>query len=210
MDKNRHGGLFIAFEGLDGSGSTTQSSRLAEHLEKSGFAVVQTKEPTNNLIGGLIRGQLTREWSSGQECLQLLFAADRAHHLEKEIIPALKKGHIVITDRYLFSSIAFGSLGAETAWLKQINDKFILPDISIYLKVSPESCTKRISGSRFEMQLFEELERMRKVSKVYGKMNSEFGIKEINGEQNIDDVTKEVIKIVESKLDKIKKKLARR
>ena len=58
-----------------------------------------TKEPTNNLIGGLIRGQLTHNWKSTPECLQLLFAADRAHHLDKEIIPLLEKGIPSLGDR---------------------------------------------------------------------------------------------------------------
>src|SRR3989338_2983887 len=103
-------GKFIVFEGLDGAGSSTQANRLADYLRLSGKKAIVTKEPTNNMIGGLIRGQLTSDWKTWPECLQLLFSADRAHHLEKEIIPLLKQGITVITDRYFFSTLAYGAL----------------------------------------------------------------------------------------------------
>jgi len=91
MKKNKYKGKFIVIEGLDGSGSSTQVVRVANFLKERNKKIHITKEPTNNLIGGLIRGQLTGDWKSSSECLQLLFAADRAHHLEKELIPLLKK-----------------------------------------------------------------------------------------------------------------------
>lgn len=211
MEKNRHGGFFIAFEGLDGAGSTTQAVLLAQHLQKSGFAVLETKEPTINLIGGLIRGQLTGEWSSGQECLQLLFAADRAHHLEREIIPALKTNRIVISDRYLFSSMAFGSLGADFEWLKQINGRFIRPDLTILLKVAPETCLRRITRSRFEIQLFEELSRMRKVWRTYQSIKRDYGgIVEVDAERSTEETSREIVQTVEDRLHTIRKRLRRR
>ncbi len=122
MYKNQYTGKFIAFGGLDGAGSTTQAEKLTQYLKERGEKVHLTKEPTNNLIGGMIRGQLTKEWRTGPECLQLLFTADRAHHLEKEVLPLLKQGITVITDRYFFSSVAFGSLEIEDReWLQIFN-----------------------------------------------------------------------------------------
>ena len=156
MKKNPHSGLFIAFEGLDGAGSSTQAEILFNNLSNSSGKALLTKEPTNNIIGGIIRGQLTRDWSSNMECLQLLFAADRSHHLEKVILPALKQKRVVISDRYFFSSIAFGSIDLDQEWLLALNEKFILPDLTFILKVSPKICARRMQETRFDLELFEE------------------------------------------------------
>ena len=97
MQKNPYPGNFIAFEGLDGSGSTTQAIRLRNWLNESQKKFVLghplahlTKEPTNNIIGGLIRGQLTNDWKTRPECLQLLFSAG-AHPQIREIATLLLK-----------------------------------------------------------------------------------------------------------------------
>src|SRR4030042_6658392 len=103
-------GLFIVFEGLDGSGTTTQAELLRIYLKENGYKVEQTAEPSGNLIGGLVRGVLTRQWHLNPAGLQLLFAADRAHHLENFVLPALKKKQVIISTRYFFSSLAFGAL----------------------------------------------------------------------------------------------------
>lgn len=165
--------LFIAFEGLDGSGQSTQAELLAARMNQ-GSKVVLTKEPTNNLIGGLIRGQLTHDWSSTPECLQLLFAADRAHHLGRLINPALEKGHHVITDRFMFSTMAFGGIDMDMDWLKQLNSKFRLPDHIIFLDVPPEVCIKRMEKSRFEFELFEQREKLKKVRENYITLSKEY------------------------------------
>ena len=191
-------GFFISFEGLDGSGCSTQAQLLERHFKLRKRSVLLTKEPTNNLIGGLIRGQLTHEWKSSMECLQLLFAADRAHHLEKEINPALKKNFVVISDRYKLSSIAFGSLEADQEWLKKINEKFRDPDLTILLKVSPETCIKRIK-SRPSFELFEESEKLAKIWKVYESFVSE-NVVLIDGEKPIEEVHDKIVKIVNERM----------
>jgi len=117
MKRNPYKGKFIVFEGLDGSGTTTQANLLFRYLKKQGKKVYLTGEPTRSLIGGLIEGQISGDWKSTPECLQLLFTADRAHHLEKGIIPLLKKGITVICTRYILSTLAYGSIDmvAETS-----------------------------------------------------------------------------------------------
>jgi len=110
MRTNPYPGLLIDLEGLDGSGVSTQVSLLKKALRAKGEAAYVTKEPTDNLIGGLIRGALTKVYQLPPEALQLLFVADRSHHLAREIVPILKNGGILITDRFLWSTIAFGSL----------------------------------------------------------------------------------------------------
>lgn len=191
-------GFFVSIEGLDGSGNSTQSQFLERHFRLNGRAVILTKEPTNNLIGGLIRGQLTNEWKTSMECLQLLFAADRAHHLEKEIEPALRKNYIVISDRYKLSSIAYGSLEADTEWLKKINEEFMEPDVTILLKVSPEICAKRLSD-RDTLQLFEEKSKLEKVWKVYETFIGDKVVM-VNGEKNIEEVHEDIVKIINDKM----------
>jgi dTMP kinase len=171
-------------------------------LEKKGKKVHLTKEPTSYLIGGLIKSQLTHDWKSSPECLQLLFCADRAHHLEKEIIPLLKKGIFVISDRYFFSTIAYGNLEIEDwEWLKKINEKFLLPDLTFFLKVSPKVCLERIKESRFEVTLFEKEKILEKVWQNYERLAKEFkNIFIIDGERTINEVFLEIRKIIDEKL----------
>lgn len=193
MKKHNFDGVFIAFEGLDGSGSSTQVDLLVKRLSESGIFAFATKEPTNNLIGGLIRAALTKSWAPSAECLQLLYTADRAHHLLREIIPALEKGNVMVTDRYLFSTIAFGSIDLDKKWLIEINSRFILPDITFFVRVSPRVCIKRIGKSRNEFELFEEEKKLAKVLKTYDELaKGDYGFVVLNGENNIRQIEEEV------------------
>ncbi len=200
MDRNHYRGKFIVFEGLDGSGQSTQAGKLVDYLDKPeqknkfGHVGVQlTKEPTTGLIGGLIRSQLSHDWKSSQECLQLLFSADRAHHLEKEIIPLLKRGACVVCDRYFFSTVAYGSINVDRDWLLSLNENFILPDITFLIKVSPKICVERIHKSRFGVELFEKEDILTKVWKEYSRLARKFsGVCIIDGEKSMDEVFEEI------------------
>ena len=193
-------GLFIAFEGLDGAGSTTQSYLLEQYLKQKN-KVLLTKEPTQSIIGGIIRAVLKGDLKQSSQTLQLLFAADRANHLEKEILPALKKGFIVISDRYLFSSVAYGaSAGLDREWLLKINEKFRMPDITIFLDVKPETCIKRISESRFNFELFEQEQKLKEVREEYMALAEKFSFKVINGEGSIKATHKKVLEIIKKYL----------
>jgi dTMP kinase len=209
MEK-KFGGFFVVFEGLDGSGSSTQAKLLSDYLKERGYIILLTKEPTNNLIGGLIRGQLTHEWKSSQECLQLLFAADRAHHLKREILPALKNGYIVISDRYIFSSIAFGGLDLDMRWLEKINEKFLMPDVAFLLKVSPEICLQRIGKRDAGFQLFEEKEKLNKIWGNYKVIQKRYeNIHMIDGGKSVEKVHGEVVNTIDSVLRKGKKSVTK-
>lgn len=203
MLKNQYAGKFIVFEALDGSGASTQIELLAKSIEETSIRkVFITKEPTNNLIGGMIRGALTKEWHPSLECLQLLFAADRAHHLQMNIIPSLKEGMVVISDRYFLSTVAFGSLEIDMDWLQVLNSRFLLPDMTILLRVSPKECIRRIFHSRrFGFELFEEEQKLIKVWKAYeevAKIHDKIYV--VDGERPIEDVAAEIRKIVSEKL----------
>jgi len=195
-------GKFIAFEGLDGSGSSTQVELLVKNLRKLGHNAFVTKEPTNNVIGGLIRGLLTGEWSITPEGFQLLFAADRAHHLSREILPAIEKGNIIVSDRYFFSTFAFGSVDLPLKWLEEINSRFPLPDITFLILVRPQICLERIGKTRHHFEYFEEKTKLEKTLKTYKSLaqNPKNRIVVIDGEKTIDDISKEVLERVNKEL----------
>lgn len=207
MIKNTYPGLFIDFEGLDGSGATIQASLLSAVLAKEGYRTFLTKEPTNYLTGGLIRGFLTKEWKTTPECQQLLFAADRAQHLEKDIVPKLASGRIVITDRYAFSSIAYGSLETDPHWIEKINEKFIIPDLMFLVEVRPKICAFRMKESDYSLELFREEQKLTKIWKIYEKLAKKYkNFHIINGEQEETEIIKEILEITKKHLGVSKKK----
>lgn len=194
--------MFIAFEGLDGSGSSTQSRLLAQRLEKNGQPCLLTKEPTSDSpIGRMIREILQHKWSASPEGLQLLFSADRAEHLKNEIEPALDGGQVVITDRYLFSTLAYGGMNVDMAWLKDINKHFRLPDMTFLFKLDPEECIKRIAGRGSDYELFEKAEKLAKIWENYEIIAEEFeNIEVIDATQSVQEIEEEIWKFAAFKL----------
>ncbi len=185
-----HKGKFIVFEGIDGSGLTTQSRLLADYLEDKAYNIVLTKEPTTDSeTGKKIRQILDEQISVGPEELQKLFIEDRKWHLENRILPALKGGKVVISDRYFFSTIAFGGINLDFEWLVGLNKDFLLPDITFLLKVRPEACVERIEKRGEGIKFFEKLEKLKKAYENYEKITGRFGnICIIDGEKSIGEV----------------------
>jgi dTMP kinase len=210
MLKNPYKGKFIAFEGPDGSGQSTQVAKLATYLERlhkkdpKHYPVVYvTKEPSTGVFGGFIREALRERWSHGPLhgplLMQALFVADRAHHLEHEIIPELEKGHTVITDRYAFSTIAYGAAENHGLWscLVAMNETFFEPDVTILLDVSANFCMKRMKKSRGHLELYEKRETLKRVLTNYRKLAKiHSSMRVINGERSVDGVFAAVKKIV--------------
>lgn len=191
-------GVFIVLEGLDGSGISSQATFLETHLRTKGFKTLLTKEPTTGLIGGMIREALKEDWSTSFKSLQLLFCADRAKHLEEEIEPALAKGRVVICDRYLFSTLAFGfAAGVDSHWLFNVNRVFRLPDLAIFIDISPDISLSRIESGREKRELFEKRESLNKVRKAYLNLAKRFRFKIVNGEQAVGETSREVQEIVD-------------
>ena len=186
--------MFIAFEGLDGSGSSTQARLLADRLEKNGHAALVTKEPTDGTpVGRLIRDVLQHKTEVSPQTLQLLFSADRAEHLKNVVEPALKNKQTVITDRYLFSTLAYGALSVDWEWLKALNRPFRLPDVTFLLKLDPAECLRRIAGRGSELELFEHHEKLAKVWQNYEKAAAEFpNIHVIGSNRPIEEVHEEI------------------
>ncbi len=164
--------LLIAFEGIDGAGKGTQAKLLARWIREKGYDVFLTKEPTEGAIGKLLRKSLrTSCFDARTEAL--LFAADRSEHL-REIMKKLHEGKVVITERYVYSSLAYQSAsGLEMSWLREINSFAPEADLVIYLDVDPEVALRRISSrnslrtSVREREHFERVEFLEKVREVY-------------------------------------------
>ncbi len=203
MKKNTYLGKFIAFEGLDGSGQSTQAELLRKFLTEKGYRVVLTKEPTlDSEAGRKIRDVLDNKVKLDPGKLQELFAQDRREHLEKIIIPALEEGRFIISDRYFFSTFAFGaSDGLDLEWLIKLNDDFLLPDLTFILKVRPEVCVSRMEKRGNPRTLFEKEEKLAKVWETYKIMPARFeNVEIIDGEKSIEEIFEETKKIVSFKL----------
>lgn len=195
MTKNPYHGQFIVFEGLDGSGQSTQAELLHKFLSKRGRLAVLTKEPTqDSRAGKKIRKILDKKQKTSPQKLQQLFAQDRKEHLQKTIIPVLKQAKIVISDRYFFSSFAFGAAdGLDLKWLIKINKVFLMPDITFILKARPEVCLERIAKRRKQKTLFEEKAKLAKVWKNYAILAKKFKkVYIVEGEKPIKQVSSEI------------------
>ncbi len=196
MKENAYPGKLIVFEGLDGAGKSTQVGLLADFLKNIHHRKVhETAEPTSSLIGGIIRSQIAGDWKSSNECLQLLFSADRLYHLEKEIMPFLEQGITVISDRYFFSTVAYGEATMNDAdWLLKINDKIILPDLVYILKISARVGIERIHANRHGIKLFDKEKLLKRVADNYDKLALQFAdiTVVLNGEQSIKAIASEI------------------
>ncbi len=193
--------LFIVFEGPDGSGLSTQANLLARWFKSNGKKVLLTKEPTNSMIGGLIRSILRKEWKADMKTFALLFSADRAHHLSNEIEPALKDGYNVVCDRYVLSTLAFNVEKGTLEWLKQLNSQFRKPDFTFIMDVPGKVCVERIKKSRFGMEFFEETEKLDEVRKNYEELKDYFpNTFIIKGDtRKPEEINQEIIRIIEKK-----------
>lgn len=198
--RNHFPGTFIVFEGLDGSGQSTQAGLLRDFFIQKGFKALLTKEPTAGTEAGKkIRKILDKKIKSGPRHLQELYAQDREEHLKNVIVPGLQKGKIVISDRYFFSSFAFGRAhGAALDYLLKINKNFLIPDITFFLDVRTNICLERIQKRGNARTLFENKEKFEKVyqnyKNVFKKFKDTAKIHFINGGRPIKKVFEQVQK----------------
>jgi dTMP kinase len=167
-------GVLLALEGVDGSGKTTQAHLLAEALRVRGWEVVLTREPTSFATGEKLRRYLagsTRHLSPNAELL--LFLDDRREHVAQLIRPALDAGHIVITDRYYYSSVAYqGALGLDPARILAANEAFApRPQLVLILTLPPDAAVARLSqtpGRR--RQVSEGRDYLEQVAEIYAAL----------------------------------------
>ena len=139
---------FIVLEGLDGAGTTTQLRLAEKRLTQAGRPHFCTSEPTGGPLGLLIREVLKRRRSLHPTTLALLFAADRAEHLHEPgggILGRLERGQLVISDRYLFSSLAYQSLGCDFEYVRCLNQGFPLPRHVVFLDTPVPESQRRLA-----------------------------------------------------------------
>ncbi|ORC37230.1 dTMP kinase [Marispirochaeta aestuarii] len=185
---------FFVIEGLDGSGTTTQLHRIGRRSEGLSPVLFPTFEPTDNPIGQLIRKILHKEVTVPHDTLMRLFSADRSLHLfEKNhgILDRIASGETVLSDRYLFSSVAYQSLYASLDDVLQLNH-FPLPQRVFFIELSPELCASR-RKTRSKEELFDETEMQRKIRDNYYRAFECFpdlDIQIIDGSASIDEITR--------------------
>jgi len=188
--------LLIAIEGIDGAGKTTQAKRLVRWLKSEGVNACYTSEPTNSALGRLIKKRL-RSKDSDHRLDALLFAADRLEHYYGFIEPRIRKGQVVVSDRYVYSSIAYqGALTGDVDWVWAINKWAPAPDVAIYIDISPEVGLARLSSRKIsEKTKYERMETLPRVRELYLKMCNEGLLIIIDGERSIEEVQGDIKRI---------------
>jgi len=203
-------GFFITFEGIDGSGKSTQIRKLAKFLEDNGFDIIITREPGGS-VGGeeirnlLLQGEVDR-WSAETEIL--LFTAARRDHLERVILPALQDGKIVICDRFTDSTRMYqGMRGPKLRVLVDNLTEEVIncdPDLTIIIDIDPEISLRRAKSRKTAEERFEDfgVDLQKKMRKGFIDLSKEFNnrIEVVNGQQSVDDLGKEIFSLVKARL----------
>lgn len=194
-------GLFIVFEGIDGTGKSTQLHLLAEKLRGLGYAVVATREPTDGPYGQKIRELFVDRGAVSREEELELFIADREQHVKEVITPALADGCVVICDRYYLSTVAYqGANGMDPEQILKKNENFPAPDLAIILEIEPAHGIHRIQKQRNEHpNTFEGEANLQNVAKIFGTMQQDYIVR-INGSGSIENVQLQVFEAVAKEL----------
>ncbi|MCL4354454.1 dTMP kinase [Patescibacteria group bacterium] len=215
--RNKYKGKFIAIEGIDGSGKTIQSKMVVEQLKKKGYKAVLTKEPTDGVIGKFIKNDvLSGKAKIPPVAIQYLFSADRAVHQE-EIENYLKKGFIVVTDRYFWSAVCYGisdiprplNYYLTSMSILSMYNQFLNTDTTFFLDISIKTALKRIGKSSKHNEIYDNEEKLKKIKKAYDFLKKRFA-KEfvvVNAEKSVEGVTQDLVKRIETKVKSQKSKV---
>jgi len=169
---------FAVFEGLDGSGTSTQLALLEQKLTSRGCngpAFMATFEPTDRAIGKLIRSVLKKELILRPDTLARLFAADRGEHLYAVggIIERCQRGELVICDRYTLSSLVYQGIECGTELPRSLNETFPAPELLLFFDIDPGIAQRRMAG-RPSLEIFEHIEFQEKVRRQYHALFNEY------------------------------------
>ncbi|MBR5613820.1 MAG: dTMP kinase [Clostridia bacterium] len=203
-------GKFIVFEGIDGSGKSTQLKLLADALEKNGVSCVTTLEPTYGMVGEVLHEILSGKKTADPKVTAALFVADRLDHLtnvENGVCRMLDAGITVLCDRYYFSSYAYQSVEVPSDWVMDANRlaaDTLRPDYTFFVDVSPETAMERITQNRRTTEIYETLERLTAVRegyiKAFEKLQNVEKIKIFDGNKSISEIAEEIQNFVFKKL----------
>jgi dTMP kinase len=194
---------FVVFEGGDGSGTTTQLSMLTERLKKSKNPVFfPTFEPTDGQIGKIIRSALKKDIFFQPQTLAMLFAADRNEHLNgiDGIFSHIKHGELVVSDRYVLSSIVYQGIECGTALPTALNSIFGVPELTFFFDIDPKIAISRMSKRGFseiyEYLEFQEKVRQKYLSAVENYRNNGARVEIIDSSKTITEVADQVWSII--------------
>jgi dTMP kinase len=191
-------GLLIAFEGLDQSGKQTQAERLCERLIAAGRTVRALSFPDyHTVIGGEIGRALHGERQYGADVMQLLYVANR-YEWKEEIVRATEQGTMVVCDRYLASSVAYGEAqGLDPAWLLSMQQHLPQPDITVLLDIPPEASARRKQADRDKYE--RDLALLARVRESYLRQAAQGWVR-LNADRDRDAVTADVWAAVQAHL----------
>lgn len=212
-------GLFITFEGNDGSGKTTISVKVYEALKEKGYSVIYTREPGGIDIAEQIRSVILDPKNTAMDARTeaLLYAASRRQHLMEKVLPALAEGKIVLCDRFIDSSLAYQGIGRGIGIdeVLQINEFAIeghMPDATVFLSVSLETGLQRVNARGNLDRLDNEKEDFHKrVAQGYDIVKERFAnrMKIVNAQQAIEDVFQDALHTVEEIIQRYDERTAR-
>jgi dTMP kinase len=195
-------GKFIAFEGIDGSGKSTQILLLQRKLQEAGIPVYLTREPTDGPYGSMLHTIMTGRLDACEETIAAMYVADRMDHIKNErngILKKLEEGMTVITDRYYFSSYAYQGAHISMDWTIQANSlcaNALKPDLNVYLDISPETSFQRISQNRTDFEIYEKLDNLKntreKYMEAFEKLKDEEKIAIVSADQSLEQVEKDI------------------
>ena len=196
-------GILIAFEGIDGTGKSTQLPLLAAFLRSQGHTVVETREPTAGPYGQKIRALYQDRQQVSREQELDLFILDRRQHLEECILPALAQGHLVLTDRYYFSTAAYqGAAGCDPAIIFARHDFAPEPDMVLLLTMTADESVARIRELRGEtLNDFEQQDQLEKVAALFASFAHDCIVR-INAARSMEDVQFAIREAIRQLLDK--------
>ena len=208
-------GIFITFEGCEGSGKTTVINSIYDILINSGYSVIKTREPGGSKIAEDIRNVILDVENTEMDDITeaLLYAASRRQHLVEKVIPYLEKGYIVICDRFLDSSLAYQGYARGIGIDKVYNINMsatdgLLPDLTIYIDLDPEIGLNRISTNNREQNRLdkEKLSFHKKVYEGYQKVQEMFSdrVISIDGNQDREHVLNDTLKVIKTFIEKRK------
>jgi dTMP kinase len=214
IDEEHLAGKLIVVEGADGSGRSTQMDLLKDYLEGKGHATVNVGLRRSTLVSeelleakkGNVLGEITRS---------LFYATDFADQLENRIIPAMKAGFIVLADRYIYTLMARDIVrGADRDWVRSLYGIALVPDLVVYLRVSPAQLVERNLHKNATLDYWEAgmdlglsrdifdsfMRYQRLIQKEFNLMQQEYGFHMVNGNRSVGSVSREMTTRVETLL----------
>jgi len=189
-------GILIVFEGIDGSGKSTQAEILLERLQEEDFDAVYFREPSKGKWGRKIKKKALHPDSLSPEEELDLFQKDRRENVEKNLKPALKKKRIVILDRYYYSTIAYqGAKGIDEKLIRRMNEEFVVePDLVFIFDIDPKKGLERIENRKKKDKLFEREDYLVKVREIFRSFKGEKFV-HIDALKSKEEISKEIEEI---------------